>query len=347
MGVTIKQIAEVAGVSRGTVDRALNGRSGIKPEVAMRIREVAKELGYRPNYAAKMLSDRQYATKKIGIILVSESNAFFEEVLDGVRTALAEYAKFGLESVIRIQQNYTCVEEQVAIMDSMKAEGVGGIVMTPIYSLEVTEKINELSEAGIKIITVNSDIPGTLRAAYVGCRFRKSGVVLAGLLGLMADGREMVIGVIAGSQRNYAVLRRTGGLLERLEEYYPNIKINALHYNENNEEDSYLLVEKILKEQSNLDVLCVLGAGMAGAVNAVRDSGRASDLRVITYDMIPEVKQGLRDGIVDATITQEPFKQGYDSVQLLAKYVAYGETIELGNIYTQLAIVTKECLDEE
>lgn len=347
MSVTIKQIAETAGVSRGTVDRALNGRTGIKPEVARRIREIAKELGYQPNYAAKMLSDRQYATRKIGIILVAENNAFFEEILDGVRAALSEYEKFGLESVIRIQQNYACVEEQVAIMTSMKAEGVGGIVITPIYSPEVTAKINELSGEGIKIITVNSDIPNTKRTAYVGCRFRKSGVVLAGLLGIMADGREMSVGVIAGPRRNYAVVRRTYGLLETLRENYPNIHVAALYNNENNEEDSYHLVEQLLKEQSKLDVLCILGAGMIGAINAVKESDCVSKLKVITYDMIPEVKQALREGIVDATITQEPFKQGYDSVQLLARYVAYGEAIEPGNLYTQLAIVTKECLDEE
>ena len=44
MAVTIKQIAEAAGVSRGTVDRALNNRSGINPEVAKRVREIAAEL---------------------------------------------------------------------------------------------------------------------------------------------------------------------------------------------------------------------------------------------------------------------------------------------------------------
>ncbi len=59
MSITIKQIAKAAGVSRGTADRTLNGRSGIKPDVAERIREVAKELGYQPDYAAKMLSDCQ------------------------------------------------------------------------------------------------------------------------------------------------------------------------------------------------------------------------------------------------------------------------------------------------
>ena len=58
----MQQIADLAGVSRGTVDRALNNRGRIRPEVAEKIKMIAKELGYQPNIAAKALSsaDRSY-----------------------------------------------------------------------------------------------------------------------------------------------------------------------------------------------------------------------------------------------------------------------------------------------
>ena len=58
MGVTLQQIAEAAGVSRGTVDRALNDRGRIKPEVAEKIKKIAEEMGYQPNRAGRVCTDR-------------------------------------------------------------------------------------------------------------------------------------------------------------------------------------------------------------------------------------------------------------------------------------------------
>ena len=56
MAVTLAEIAALAGVSRGTVDRALNDRGRVDPKVAARVRRIAAERGYRPNRAGRMLA---------------------------------------------------------------------------------------------------------------------------------------------------------------------------------------------------------------------------------------------------------------------------------------------------
>ncbi len=55
MPVTLQQIAEAAGVSRGTVDRALKDRGRVRPEVAEKIKNIAKEMGYQPSLAGRAL----------------------------------------------------------------------------------------------------------------------------------------------------------------------------------------------------------------------------------------------------------------------------------------------------
>ena len=68
MSVTIKQIAELANVSRGTVDKVLNGRPGVKEETKQKVLQIAKELNYHPNFLGKALVQSK-TPLKIGVVL--------------------------------------------------------------------------------------------------------------------------------------------------------------------------------------------------------------------------------------------------------------------------------------
>ena len=92
--VTMKKIAELCNVSRGTVDRVLHGRGRVSEETAANIRRVAKELGYEPNPAAKALSARK-TQPKVSVILPSEGNPFFDEVIRGIEEAEESYKIYG------------------------------------------------------------------------------------------------------------------------------------------------------------------------------------------------------------------------------------------------------------
>ncbi len=84
MPVTIKEIAALCGVSRGTVDRVLNKRGHVNPETAKRIEELAVSLGYTPNKAATALASRK-KNITIGLIIFSEGNVFFDAILEGIQ----------------------------------------------------------------------------------------------------------------------------------------------------------------------------------------------------------------------------------------------------------------------
>ena len=76
MAVTIKDIAAKAGVSRGTVDRALHNRKDVNPEVAKRIRRIVDAMGYIPNRAGKALAARKQPIR-FGCLLPDKSNPFY------------------------------------------------------------------------------------------------------------------------------------------------------------------------------------------------------------------------------------------------------------------------------
>ena len=100
MAVTLQQIAEAAGVSRGTVDRAMNNRGRINPEVADRIRRIAEEMGYQPNRAGRALAMSKRSIT-IGVVIQASDTPFMEKVIEGAEDAKAEVERLGADVLIR------------------------------------------------------------------------------------------------------------------------------------------------------------------------------------------------------------------------------------------------------
>lgn len=338
MKVTIKQIAELAGVSRGTVDRALNNRPGVKAEVQDRIKKIASDLGYKPNPAAKALADNRYNTKKIGVILNSDGNPFYEEVLHGVRAALNTFAEFGLKSSIKTMKGYDA-DLQIKLIDQLVSEKVKGIVITPINTPEVVNKINELKNQKIEVVTINSDVLDSARLAYVGCRYKKSGTVAAGLMGMISSGSNERYAVIGSSEKNLAVERRIQGITETIHQDFPWIEITDIIQNEDSDTISYTLVKELLDSKQDLDGICFAGAGNEGGMKAVLESGKK--LKIVAFDLTEVIRRGLKDGTVVDAVCQEPYKQGFEGTEILAKYLLWNEKPKNELNHTELSIVTK------
>ncbi|MDE6830878.1 MAG: LacI family DNA-binding transcriptional regulator, partial [Lachnospiraceae bacterium] len=99
MAVTIQQIADKAGVSRGTVDRALNNRGRINPEVADQIRQIAEEMGYAPKNRKRSISSK--GKLRIGVVTQLARSSFMLEVNRGIRQAAEELAEKGIALLVR------------------------------------------------------------------------------------------------------------------------------------------------------------------------------------------------------------------------------------------------------
>ena len=116
MRVTIRQIAEESGVSRGTVDRVLNNRGKVRPEVEERVRKVAEELGYKPNLLGRALI-KMKENIKIGVILQDTGTPYLKTLSDGIKKAKGEVEDFGGTVIVKAV-DYGNVEQTLAAMNS-------------------------------------------------------------------------------------------------------------------------------------------------------------------------------------------------------------------------------------
>ena len=208
--MTIKQIAEKAGTSRGTVDRVLNGRGNVNPELAKRILDIAERERYQPNQLAQALIRSRQRTH-IGMVIPSVGNPFFDEVLRGAQSRARKLSSYGTTLTIREIKGYDAAT-QLQAMRRLVAEGVDALAVMPLDVPEVAEYLQSLP---IPVVTVNTDIDVD-RVAFVGCDYYNSGMITGDLVQLMLNGRGRVAAVI-GSTNVRGHMDRVRGLRTALE----------------------------------------------------------------------------------------------------------------------------------
>ena len=225
---TIKEIAELSGVSRGTVDRVLNNRGSVSAKTAEKVLEIARALDYRPNKAGLALA-AQKKRLKLGVILFGNSNPFFDEVMKGIRYQEERLAGYNCSILVR-QIVYDAASQLAAIEDLLSQE-VHGIVLAPYNSPDIAAKINALYEKNIPVVTVNTDIDHSRRIAYVGSNYFLSGETAGGLMGLMTKG-DVHTGIVLGSNQILCHTDRVAGFCSLIERKYPHIRVAATIQNQ-------------------------------------------------------------------------------------------------------------------
>ena len=339
MPVTTKLIAELAGVSRGTVDRALHNRGGVKKEVAEKVLKIAEELDYKPNIVAKSLSNRSKGGIKIGVILNSIGNPFYDDVIKGVNEAQRETKDFGVIVEVIKLRGYE-EEDQVKAISKLLKDKVDGIIISPLDTELVVNKLNSVVEVGIPVVAVNSDIEKGKRLAYIGCDYGKSGRTAGGMLGLYTGGNAKV-GVVIGSPYVLGHRQRAQGFYQVISEEFKNISIVGEVQNNDSEEKSYQVVKKFLEENPQVNALYFTTGGVKGGMKAIRELKKENELHIITCDLTKVVYENIKMGVIDATICQQPFRQGFGSVKLLFEYLMANTKPQQNVINTEIEIKVK------
>ena len=314
MSVTIKDIAELANVSRGTVDKVLNHRPGVKEETKEKVLAIAKELNYQPNFLGKALVQSQ-APVKIGIILTPEYNPFVQEMIKGVRRAESEFAAFGIHVSIKMPLSLEPAE-QISILNELESENVNGIAILPLDDRMVIEKVNSLVDSGIAVVAFNSRVEGMREFCFVGQDHWKGGRTAAGLMSLVLPD-PCRIGVIISSYTLSCHQDRLGGFREKCEELGNRLQIAEIQENQDRKEDAFRIAMEYCNRYPDLKGIYITGGGVAGVGRALSLAAPDHKIHVICHDLIPDSLELLRSGTVDFVIHQDPDLQGYQLVKFL------------------------------
>lgn len=338
MAGTIQQIAELAGVSRGTVDRALNHRGRIRPDVAEKIWKIADEIGYRPKHTEKRKGVTDHAVK-IGVVTQLSKSSFMIQVNQGIRDAQKELEERGVtlvwKDILTVDE-----QEQLQAIDQLVSEGIHGLALMPIECESVRLKINELvDEYHIPVITFNSDIVGTRRRCFVGLDNKRSGFTAAGLMGMLTRGEGKIL-TITGYFTNSVNSLRVEGFIREAKQSYPAMELLGVQSSFDDADEVEKIIISTMDRVPDLAGIFVASAGQAGVRRAF-DKLKCRRPYVIVYDITPRNVQALREGDVDFLIDQEAYVQGNRPPLMLYDLLVKGQEPEKEYIFTDINIKTK------
>ncbi|MEA4923029.1 MAG: LacI family DNA-binding transcriptional regulator [Eubacteriaceae bacterium] len=333
MAITLQQIAELAGVSRGTVDRAINNRGRINPEVAEKILRIANENGY---FASKR---RGGVTKKIGIITQLNTSAFMIHIRDGIEKAVKELKERNVDVILKGTDTVNG-KEQATIIDEMTAEKIDGLAIMPSDSQIVRDKIRELRRDGIPVVTFNSDLDYSERNFFIGLNNEQSGRAAAGLMGMMTRGIGKVL-VITGYFTNDVNIQRVEGFIGEMKKAYPRAELLGVQSSFDRAEEVENIIVTTMTNIPDIDGIFIASGGQEGIQKAFNKVKIKKRPYVIVYDRTPANEKALREGTVDFVIGQEGFRQGYSAPVRLADLLLNNEMPASEYEYTDAIIITK------
>lgn len=339
MAVTLQKIAERAGVSRGTVDRALNNRGRIKPEVAERIKQIAEDMGYQPSRAGRALAMVK-KNLKIGVILQAAETPFIQDVSKGVLAAKKEIESFGVDVEVHELKSISA-KNVIEVMETMKEQRISAIALMPSED-ELLKKIIDcfVEDENIPIVTLNSDLDTTKRLSFVGQNTFQSGRVAGQLMGEIISGHGHVC-IISGHPSNISLKNRINGFCQEIRENYPEIEmVDICHCFEDNWVASKI-VEEITVKFPKLVGIYITGGGEDGVCQKIKELNLAKQIKIIAHDFQGNNVNYLYEGIINFLIGQDAYTQGYESIMMLFHLIFDGNMPKRKLNYTDIVIKTK------
>ena len=310
----IHLIAEMANVSIGTVDRALHGRGGIKDATRQRILQIARQIGYTPNLAARALSVTK-SISRIGVCMPREIHFFYDQLWSGVLEEARRLAQLGIQFVNRPVQ--TLGHEDTQAFKELVQSGVDGIILTAGNPKDLTPLINDAEENGIPVVCVSTDAPESKRSTVVCVEPWLNGCLAGELMGKLLPPSSKVA-VVLGMLTAEDHRKKTEGFSDTFPRHCPGGKVVAVVEGHEDEDESFQKTFDLLRRIPTLSGLYVNTVNCLPVCRALGARGLAGKIKLITTDLFAEMSSYFQKGTITASIYQQPHRQGQIAVRLLA-----------------------------
>ena len=335
--LTIKDIALLAGVSKGTVDRVLHKRGKVSQKAYDSVNAVLNEIDYEPNLIARNLKNNKIYS--ISVVLPDPSfDSYWLPCIKGIEEAIKEFKAFNL-SIKTYYFNPESTKSFVSINESVLALSPDAVLLAPLFYKEALNAMEKYHQQGIIVNTFNNQVQSEDSKNFVGQDLYQSGRVAAKLLDLLSNKGQFAVIHINESYKNAVHMQEKERGFRK-------------YFSENARQDSDIITLKLknpsidssftkfLDENATLEGVFVTTSKAYQIAKIIADANLRK-ITIIGYDLIDENIAYLNQGTIDFLIHQNPKRQAYLGITCLVDHFIFGKEIP-GTTLLPIDIVNSE-----
>jgi LacI family transcriptional regulator len=341
----IKDIARLAGVSIGTVDRVLHERGEVAEKTRERVRQIVKETNYSPNVMAQVLKSRKGFHLASLLPEPSRNNLFWEKHAAGIERAIDELELFNvkLTQITFDMFNEKDFQRKAGNILSLKPDGV---LLAPIFKSESVSFCYALTEIRIPFVFVDGFIENTDFLAYIGEDIYRSGRVAGQLTDMITPENcdILIISIAKNIDNVHHLSNRIQGFLNYMEISGINkgrkIKITIPDPSSLTVKSS---IDRAFSENPHIGSIFMSGSKSYLIASYLQERGY-NTINLTGYDLLDKNVKYLRSGVIRFLIGQRPEEQTYKAVKKLFEYLSLNKVPEKME-YLPVDIITSENVD--
>ena len=319
--MTVQEIAEIAGVSAGTVDRVLHNRKGVSQKTKEKIQAIIEEHDYKPNLIARQLKHNK--TIKIGVLLpkLGSGCGYYLKLLDGMKKAVEKLNPFKVQLIV---EDFDRLEPLDAVKKcaNLLKENVDGIIANPIVQKDFYELLPLLVNTPYIFVDSPLNYPGA--TSTIAQNPFKSGYCAGRIMKMLKGSGKFAC--IRMYDNAYNLIERARGFTDYFSQDSGSEIIDVV-CDDFTEIGLYTFLEDFYSKNKDLKGIFIPHAEVQLATYYLMNNGLKSKIALIGFDCVSQNRQALLDGSIDCLIGQRPDFQGEEAVLKLCQYLMFDKSI--------------------
>ncbi|WP_320127899.1 LacI family DNA-binding transcriptional regulator [uncultured Sphaerochaeta sp.] len=338
---TIKDIAEKAGVSIGSVHCALIGKPGVSEQTRLRIIKVANECGYRPNSVAASLKRKTVRIAAAFPGPTEDNRFFFTYVWEGVREYIREVSDFNIE-LIEVPYYKGVNNHADELSELINHREFDGLLTVGYTDMGGKISLQQFKNKNIPVVLIANDLPQSGRLCCVQPNYQIVGRTLAELILRQIPAGSGIL-LCAGDLLIPAHNQIVQGFDAYLDEHHLDNPVYKVHANKIKQEVYDHIVRELKRE--NVKACCCVNARSSVLLGeALVETGKAGHIIAVGSDLFDENINFLSSGVFTNLLLKNPYRQAYMAAKFLLEYLIRGTQPSMEVLYVGSEIVFQSSL---